>query len=205
MNTTSSTVKDQIPSQVTELVSVISRNMSAEKAAAWQQEISALLLSKDLSRIWSEFACWRLTDREWGMLNYARTEEERQTIRHIAKLFQEGCTDRHKWSTAADWIELGEDDLYAPGDNCTVGYGAYDDLETNHPITSEPISDDPASCFAAAAANNCARWAAAGSVAETLRWAAYAEQGKAMGNGKMMRDAAYERMADYLQKLIQNS
>ena len=79
-----------------------------ELAIKWPERfLDTISVGKDLSVVWPKFALWLLVDPEWGVLQFAKTEESRNVIQTVANLFErvikgEGVSLDEWYDAAAD-------------------------------------------------------------------------------------------------------
>jgi hypothetical protein len=57
-------------------------------AKTWPREfLESIGVGKDLKNIWPNFACWLLVDEKYGVINFAKTEEQKNVIQKISDLY----------------------------------------------------------------------------------------------------------------------
>jgi hypothetical protein len=80
-----------IPRILARLEDGIFENLQNGRAKDWPiQFLSVIPVSSDLSNIWPQFAVWMLIDEKWGVLQFAKTDEQKEAIKGVAKFYQEG-------------------------------------------------------------------------------------------------------------------
>ena len=93
-----------IPAQLARLEDSIFEGLPKELAQQWPERfLGAIKVGADLSRVWSEFAYWLLTDKEHGQIVYANGDARViDAIMGVAKLHKEVISGKRKgrWSAA---------------------------------------------------------------------------------------------------------
>lgn len=91
-----------IPRLLAFLEDNIFENLPNDRAKLWpEQFLSAIEPVADLSKVWEKFSFWLMTDEKYGVINFAKTDEEKNIIKKVAdnlKLF-----DKIK---KTEWIAL---------------------------------------------------------------------------------------------------
>ena len=64
--------------------------------------MSAINVGADLSKVWPKFAVWLLTDEKYGVLQYAKTNDQKNAIQKISDMYARN--DREKIS-GEDWLK----------------------------------------------------------------------------------------------------
>ncbi|MBP9091223.1 hypothetical protein KBI23_09350 [bacterium] len=91
-----------IPHILARLEDYLFEEMPDYMAKKWPVDfLSVIPVGADLSRVWPTFMVWCLTDSKRGVIKYARTDEQRQAIVEVARLYSEGCTDQAQWEAAS--------------------------------------------------------------------------------------------------------
>ncbi len=78
-----------IPEILARLEDGIFENLPNELAQTWPRRfLAAIKTGADLSMVWPEFAVWMLTDAQYGVLQFARMEQQQDAINSVADLYQ---------------------------------------------------------------------------------------------------------------------
>jgi hypothetical protein len=105
---------DQFPEVLKNLIVKIADGLSFNFAMDWISKLKqAVILEKDYSKIWPNFAIWLLTDKEHGVLQYAKTDEQRKSIQDVADLYQKSLTEiipKEQWIIARDVADFVDSD-----------------------------------------------------------------------------------------------
>lgn len=92
-----------IPMILARLEDRIFENLPDDRAKIWPYEfLNCIHIGVDLSNIWPKFACWLLTDKKHGVIQYANTKKQKEIIRLISDYYKnpEKIT-KEQWNTAA--------------------------------------------------------------------------------------------------------
>jgi hypothetical protein len=77
-----------IPRILARLEDSIFESLPNARAMKWpMQFLSAVKPGADLSLVWPEFAVWLLTDKKYGVLQYAKSREQKAAIKNVAFLY----------------------------------------------------------------------------------------------------------------------
>jgi len=77
------------PLQIPYLMDVIFEHLPIDAARAWAVDnIEAIPVGADLTHVWPRIAVWLLTDAQYGVMQYAATDDERHAIRSVADVYQ---------------------------------------------------------------------------------------------------------------------
>ena len=91
-----------IPRILARLEDGIFENLPNGTAKKWPKEfLEAINVGADLSGIWPKFAVWLLTDKKYGVLQYAKTDKQKIAIKNVAELYTKHKTvSREEWNKA---------------------------------------------------------------------------------------------------------
>jgi hypothetical protein len=142
-------------------------------AMLWpEQFLSAIEPGADLSMVWPRFAVWMLVDKEWGVLQFAKTDKSKKAIQDVAAAYQsvvDGNKTKPDWATvrsaadAADAADAAADAAYAAAAYAAAAYA-----------DADAAADAAAYAAYAAAAYAAAAYADADAAADAAAYAAYA-------------------------------
>lgn len=95
-----------IPQAIARLQDGIFEGLPKEKAQAWpEQFLEAIAAGADLSQVVDKFLHWLLADSVDGVLRFAKTEKQRQSIEAVGKLYARKIDGEHvtrlEWEAAA--------------------------------------------------------------------------------------------------------
>lgn len=95
-----------IPQVLARLEDGIFENLPDENAMDWPEMfLTVIPVGVDLSFVWPKFAVWILIDDTDGILKYAQTKQERESIKLVAKLYQKQAEGKKvslkQWNHAA--------------------------------------------------------------------------------------------------------
>ena len=109
-----------IPQLLARLEDGIFEGLPAKKQHFWpEQFISAIHVGADLSTVWPKFAVWLLTDKKHGVIQYAKNNNQLETIQRVADLYKKGATKKefmdaaYAADDAADAADAADADVYA--------------------------------------------------------------------------------------------
>ncbi len=78
-----------IPVELAHLEDIIFENVSRARAKRWPVEFStAIKCGADLSLVWPQLVLWMLVDEKSGLLQYARTDKDKDTVQRVARLWR---------------------------------------------------------------------------------------------------------------------
>ena len=165
-----------IPEQLALLEDSIFEGLPKELAQKWPERfLESINTGADLSRVWSEFAYWMLTDSEHGQIKYANGDKfVIDAIMGMAKLHKEVVEKKIRPRSAAE--SAAESAAWSAARS--------------------------AARSAAWSAPSSAARSAAWSAAESAAWSA-AESAARSAAGSAAESAAYIRMADKLIEIIE--
>jgi len=63
--------------------------------------MSAINVGADLSTVWPKFAQWLMTDKKYGVLQYAKTDVQKDSIQKVSNLYKNGGS-KEEFRLAAD-------------------------------------------------------------------------------------------------------
>ena len=86
-----------------------------------EQFLSAIPVGADLSTVWPQFAQWLLTDKKWGVIQYAKTEQQRSAIQKVNDLYRDGGSINDFKLAGADDADAG----YADDAGYAADYAGY--------------------------------------------------------------------------------
>ena len=110
-----------IPQLLARLEDSIFEGLPSTHYKKWpKQFLSSIPVGADLSTVWPQFAQWLLTDKKWGVIQYAKTEQQRSAIQKVSDLYRDGGSINdfkiaYSAAAAAD---------AAAGDAAAAGYAA---------------------------------------------------------------------------------
>jgi hypothetical protein len=110
-----------IPRVLAHLEDRLFESMPNAKAMEWpEQFLAAIKPGADLSLVWPQFAVWMLTDPQYGVLQYATTEQTRKSIGAVADLYAREATGETvpetEWRAAAAAADAAADAAYRAAD-----------------------------------------------------------------------------------------
>ena len=80
-----------IPELLAKLEDAIFEGLPSTHNKKWpEQFLSAIPVGADLYTVWLQFAQWLLTDKKWGVIQYAKTEHQRAAIQKVSNLYRDG-------------------------------------------------------------------------------------------------------------------
>ena len=140
-----------IPRILARLEDGIFENLPNDLAKTWPRRfLEVIKPGADLSMVWPKFSVWMLTDEKYGVLQFAKTEGQREVIQSVSDLYllksQGVDIDRQ------DWVDA-RSAAYAAA---AAAYAAY----------AAAYAADAAAAYAAAAA----AYAAADAAAKRTEW-----------------------------------
>jgi len=78
------------PLQIPYLMDVIFECLPIDAARAWAVDnIEAIPVGADLTHVWPRIVMWLLTDAQYGVMQHANTDEERDAIQGVADVYQQ--------------------------------------------------------------------------------------------------------------------
>lgn len=168
-----------IPRLLARLEDGIFESLQNGRAKEWPvQFLSAIKVGADLSDIWPQFAVWLLIDGTWGVLQFAKTDKQRESINAVAKFYMEG-----KYAKPGHYDEIKKIRAYAAAASAAA---------------------DAAAAYAAYAYRAYAAYAyaadanAAAAAAADAYGAAYAAAAYAYGDGSKWREAQADKLLELL-------
>ncbi len=79
-----------IPRILARLEDRIFEGLSVEDSKTWPENfMSAVPVDSDLSLVWPKFAVWLLTDKEDGVIKFAKTDNQREVIQKVSDLYSQ--------------------------------------------------------------------------------------------------------------------
>ena len=91
-----------IPTVLARLEDSIFEGLPNHLSKMWPLEfLEAIEVGADLSWIWPKFVIWLMTDKEHGVIRFAKTEEEKKIIHKVSDSYRD-----FKNTTAEQWYEL---------------------------------------------------------------------------------------------------
>ncbi|MGI4873076.1 MAG: hypothetical protein ACRYFX_18105 [Janthinobacterium lividum] len=79
-----------VPRLLVQLEDLLFEGLSAERRQTWASDfLQAVPVGANLTAVWPQLATWLLLDANDGLLRLAKTDEQRQTIRGAAALYQQ--------------------------------------------------------------------------------------------------------------------
>lgn len=181
---------------------------------------------ESIALVWRELALYLLRDAKHGLLSFATTGEERDTITRIAELFAQGCLDAEQWDQAGKAAHAaytrspyannrmkGPDALRHAG--CMAAYSAaHLAWSFKKPAYAREAIEWSAWCSryrryaehmmaipdSTIRANDQGTVSIGAAFLDTMRWVEASEQGDELGEGE--RSKAYERYAGKLLNLL---
>jgi hypothetical protein len=113
-----------IPRVLARLEDGIFEDLPNKLAKSWPRRfLSAINPGADLTKVWPQFAVWLLSDEEHGVIKFARTDEQRESIQAVADLYMyqlEGFI-----IDANDWMQARNEAYAAAAAHVTAAYAAY--------------------------------------------------------------------------------
>ena len=201
-----------IPQLLARLEDGIFEGLPAKKQHFWpEQFISAIHVGADLSTVWPKFAVWLLTDKKHGVIQYAKNNNQLETIQRVADLYKKGATKKefmdaaYAADDAADAADAADADVYAAdaaaADAAYAAYAAAADAYAAAADAADAADAAYADVYAAdAAAADAADAAAdaadAADAAYAAAYAAYAADAAAADAADAAAYAAYAADAD---------
>jgi hypothetical protein len=89
-----------IPIILARLEDGIFEGLPLSRAKIWPEEfLNSINVGSDLSDVWPKFAIWLLTDKDHGVLQYAKNDTQKKSIQTIADYYS-----RYKEITKKQWI-----------------------------------------------------------------------------------------------------
>ena len=73
-----------LPQQLADLRGEICQLLPPYEAESWRQQFDDAAESADLHNVWPQFALWLLIDNQYGVIQYAKTDEQRTLITRAA-------------------------------------------------------------------------------------------------------------------------
>ena len=190
-----------IPRILARLEDRIFERLPAKEAKLFpMQFMTAIKLGADLNGVWSKFTQWMLLDKHHGVLQYAKTDEQRAMIQEVADAYAAGITDLavlrdlrdRAWSVRRSAAYAAADAAYA-----AAYVAAYVPADAAAYVAAY-VAADAAAYVAAAAAD------AAYVAADAAAYVAYADA--AAADAYVAADAAgtkiYQAMRDELLRLL---
>ncbi len=93
-----------IPRIIARLEDGIFEQLPNDLAKTWPRRfLECIKPGADLSMVWPKFAAWMLTDEEWGVIKFAKSDAQRESIQTISDMYLfkiEGAE-----LDAEDWLE----------------------------------------------------------------------------------------------------
>ena len=130
-----------IPRILARLEDCIFESLPNDLSKAWPERfLKAIKPGADISNVWPQFAVWMLTDDEWGVIKFARTDAQRESIQTISDMYLfklEGAE-----IDADDWREAGT----AASAAAAAAYASY--VYTAAYAAATPTVDERAKFFA---------------------------------------------------------
>ncbi len=78
-----------VPRILANLEDGIFESLPLARSLDWPLEfLQAIPVGADLSLVWPRFAVWMLADEHYGVVRFAKTNEQRAAIRRVAELYQ---------------------------------------------------------------------------------------------------------------------
>ena len=109
-----------IPQLLARLEDGIFENLPLQRAKLWPAEfLQAVNVGADLSGIWPKFAIWMLTDKEWGVIQFAKTELTKTAIQNISDAY-----DKYDLIKPEEWHSLRRA-AYAAAADAAAAAAAY--------------------------------------------------------------------------------
>jgi hypothetical protein len=91
-----------IPRILARLEDGIFESLNSPRDTEWPlQFLEATPVGADLSNVWPQFAAWMLVDKEWGVIQFAKTDRTKKAIQAIAEFYQSG-----KFAKKEHWNEI---------------------------------------------------------------------------------------------------
>jgi hypothetical protein len=79
-----------IPQILARLEDGIFEGLNSPRDKEWpEQFLESVPVGVDLSNIWPQFAIWILIDEQWGVLQFAKKDKTKESIKAVAKFYQE--------------------------------------------------------------------------------------------------------------------
>jgi hypothetical protein len=83
-----------VPRILARLEDGIFETLPKARAKTWPREfLTAIEPGADLHNVWPQFAMWLMEDPKWGVINFAKTDEQRETIKAVADMYRHGSPD----------------------------------------------------------------------------------------------------------------
>ena len=93
-----------IPRVLARIEDGIFEGMANGRSKQWpEQFLSAIEVGRDLSLVWPRFAVWLMTDKKWGILQYAKSTASKKAIQDVADAYQSVVNGEKK---EIDWYAL---------------------------------------------------------------------------------------------------
>jgi hypothetical protein len=83
-----------IPRRLARIEDAFFENLPTAEALLWPERfLSAIRPGADLSSVWDRFAVWLLVDETWGVLQFAKRDDVRESIKRVAALYERKLGD----------------------------------------------------------------------------------------------------------------
>jgi hypothetical protein len=183
-----------IPRILARLEDGIFENLKSPRDIEWpEQFLDAVPVGADLSNVWPQFAVWMLIDKQWGVLQFAKTDRTKESIIAIAKFYQEGKFAKKEYYDEIAKIRAAAADAYAAA--AAAADAAYAAADAAYDAAAADADADDAYAAAAAAADAADAYAAAAAAADAAA-AAAADAADAAAAAAAAAYAAYDADAD---------
>lgn len=111
------------PEQIMHLADRIYENLpNAESKELVPAFYDAPKTGADLTLVWPKFAVWLLTDEEWGVLQFAKTEAAKKSIVDVADAYKRVIVGQKV--TREEWLNLWKAAAYAASSSYYAAYYA---------------------------------------------------------------------------------
>lgn len=114
-----------IPKLIARLEDAIFEKLPLERAKIWPEEfLDSIYIGSNLSEIWNKFAIWLLIDEVYGVLQYAKSDEQINCIKKIADYYSRfNQITKKEWTAVAEAAYVAEYADYA-GSAWAAAYAA---------------------------------------------------------------------------------
>ena len=155
-----------IPEILAILEDGIFEDLPNERAKTWPIEfLDAIPIGVDLYEVWPKFAIWLLTDKDYGVVKYAKSEKSINCINTIADYYS-----LYEKITAKQWEDAYADASAASADAYADAHAASADAADA--VSSAAYASASASAYAADVAADAANVASAAAAASASAYAA---------------------------------